>query len=132
LNLNWEVAMRAHGLLALGLSACLAGEAWPELYAEAYCQTAYVCVGADAVEAAAGFSDEATCRTTTQAIVEADPKYLGFTEGDCDWVASEAKACLDELAQLRGESVCDGAMPYAQFVVDAVTPACAAVYSGCL
>lgn len=119
------------GWMVIGLSGCLAGEAYPELYAEAFCQTAYACVGAEETEAA-GFGDEADCRATTQAVVEADPKYLGFQEGDCAWQAAEAKDCLEELAQLRQESSCDGTMTFAAYVADAATPACAAVYGDCL
>jgi hypothetical protein len=118
--------------LATLLSACAAGEVYPELYAEAYCQTAYTCVGEDAVEAAVAYTDQDDCRAAVQAAVEADPKYKAYTEGDCDWDADSAKTCLEEVAEIRQDDACDGAMGFAAFLADAATPACAAVYSGCL
>lgn len=118
-------------LIPLTLTGCLAGEVWPEVYAEAFCRSAYACSGKDEVEAQAGFGDEATCRSNTQDLLEADPKYARFQDGECTWVASEAKDCLDELANARNEAACDGEQPFALFLIDAVSPACARVYGDC-
>jgi hypothetical protein len=118
--------------LPLLLTGCLAGEVYPELYAEAYCLTAYTCVGDEAVEEAVGYTDQENCVSAVRAVVEADPKYKAFTEGECEWDAELAKTCLDEVGEIRNDDTCDGEMEMAAFVLDAATPACAGVYSGCL
>lgn len=116
-------------LLPLATAGCLLGEAYPERYAIEFCHTAFTCVEGEDLSTNTDWSDEAACVEQTAELVRADPKYEGFTHGDCTWDGEAAHSCLEEVAALRSESNCDGTMTLAQLLADGLSPSCAVVYT---
>jgi len=108
--------------------ACSTGGSYPEDYATEFCRSAYACIGAEAVEAITLWDDEAECREETTDIVQNDPGFEGWEEGDCAFDAEAAVACIDEVAEIRVDSDCDGEMGYLAFLGDSLNEQCGQVY----
>jgi hypothetical protein len=119
-----------HRLLAVMAltAACSTGLNYPDRYANEFCKSAYVCIGAEDVEAVTLWDNEAECAIETANIVMQDPGYEGYEEGDCTYDPAAAKACIAEVAQIRSDVDCDGDMGYIAFLTDSLASACANVY----
>jgi len=121
--------------LALALLALLfvagcpvTGNNYPATYARTACASVFLCVeDPNEIETWFGYDDEDECIEDQEEQVASSPAYDAYEEGDREFDADNANACLDEIDQIRDDSDC-GTMSLGAWLIDAAAEECSQVF----
>jgi len=124
--------MRAQLLCVLAFSlflgGCVSGGSYPTQRARTYCDSLFSCVDEAEIEFWTRYDDIQECVDEQADSFEDSADYQRFIDGECEFDAESADACLEEISEVKNDNDCDGNMSFLAFSFDSIDQNCGDVY----
>ena len=117
-------------LLIAGVTGfgCTTGSNYPTKYANAICETSYICLDSEDIELVFGYDNEDECVTEVIDAITSSDDYEDYELGNKDFDSDAADLCISEVVEVQSDSDCDGSMNAWTFVSDIASDACSEIY----
>jgi len=107
---------------------CTTGNNYPTKYANTVCDSMFTCIDNESIETFTGYDDIDECKEKEEENYRESSIFDSFEEGDVEFNAEAADRCLNEIAEVKNDSDCDGEMNIISYLADAASEDCAEVY----